>query len=483
MLQLEAIPNTDKNTQTDEQSLAFQQYDLSLADLAARVPEISANSEIIRTAGAELITEFGIKPELFLNKPHSLFFVAIAARFGDLESRKGELDAQQYSAERGFIGDALTLLALDKAKHYEQVKRLIDSNDNKDESTRKAVFDRFTDKQLTGELKKAISGGLLSGVKERLGISEDGEDQYDVRVLSIAKDELLMIGIRPQMSNGLKERIEKGSYDAKAMQEHNADVDAFRNYRDGLIKRGKEFNDLLGVEAEIPIAWVTRINDVRTLCLPMPFAEKILYKDQARASYYTEDDRQRDFAVLEHEYVHTQGGLNMDGDLFYGIGFEERRAEFFGGDKQGYQDVKGWILDVSIVTGVNLLDIIGSQPKGGESGEFYAHLVSELGLQATLELALAVPRAYIDESRKLQKNVNDFLGGLDGVTQRIYTNLVKAGHSQGIEDRINIQAQNMSGRDLDLWAQYRRKGLGLIFVTDQLMKKVADIRMGATKIH
>jgi hypothetical protein len=223
------------------------------------------------------------------------------------------------------------------------------------------------------------------------------------------------------------------------------------------------------IHAPLPIAWITTINGVPEICIPLPLAEKILYKDQPRSEYYDDASALRDIATLEHEYTHTQGGLNASNDVFFGIAIEERRAELFSGDKMGYTDIKSMFNDLKLITGLDVVEMLGDKEKGGESYSFYRTLSSKLGLRSVFELALIAPSAYIKYGYPMQASVNKYLGGQDALLSRLFDHELSAGRT-GAEERIGAKVDRLiaGGDDLMSYFSYRRNMLGLSFVTDKL---------------
>jgi hypothetical protein len=213
--------------------------------------------------------------------------------------------------------------------------------------------------------------------------------------------------------------------------------------------------------------------------MPLPFVEKILYQDQERAKYYDESSFNRDFAIFEHEYTHTQGGLNLDASISFGMSLEERRAEFFSGDKNGYQDIKGSLMDISAISGIKFIDDMENKIKGGSAAELYTNIAEQIGLDSMLELIIVPPKAYISESRPLQAEAANYLGGLDGVTERIYNRLIAQGKQGEINARLDKWATKWSQANpetLNMVIGMRRGLYKLQFVTDMVEQRVKAIR-------
>ncbi|HTE57450.1 MAG TPA: hypothetical protein VK694_01810 [Verrucomicrobiae bacterium] len=447
-------------------------FDQALHGLAAELPELADAEEQISDYGAELITDLGIRPELFEEKAHTVFFAALAQRSAGLEDRRPGMSVADYMAEKEFITDAVLLLARDKSDYYDQTKDLINSEED-EHPNEKSVYDRYTNVQVSQELQEAIdTGGLLDAVKSRLSITADTEDEFEVRVLNVASDYALS-GMRP----AAPPELEGKPYNAPEWQAWDADKQASAQYHADMKQKGDAFAKELGF-GELGLAWATTIDDKKTLVVPLPVAEKIMYRNEGRASYYAEDAWERDFAILEHEYTHTQGGLNLDSGVVYGIGAEELRAEHFSGDKNGYMDIKGFFIDLRIVTGLDVKPYFDRQPKGGDAGEFYTMVAQELGLQNTLELALTTPKGYVSDSRKLQQHAAQHLGGLDGLTERLYNQALEdPGRTEKMDERLERAAQiGAKGSSFEGWAAYRKDSLDLKFITEKIEERVARTR-------
>jgi hypothetical protein len=455
------------------QSEQLQMFSTQLQEQAFTLPEVAENQTEIMAKGADLIDTFGISTEFFEEPTHVLFFTSLANRYAKLEARKGDLSTDEYIKEKEFIADATLLLAQDKSALYPQYKDLIDVDDSDDNATHESIYAKYTNTQLTQELKEAIDTGLLDGVKERLGITADNEDPYTLRVLNITGSTTTH-GMTPTMSDELMDK----HYKDPAWEEYREDTHAFKSYEAGLVANTAEFKKGMGWEMNVPTAWINSHDGKRTLFMPLPFAEKILYKDQTRSKYYDEKDAARDVAILEHEYTHTQGGLNLDANIYFGIAAEERRAEYFSGDKHGYMDIKGAIQDIAAVTGIRTWDEMEGQVKGGNVQEFYTNLAQRLDLDSMLEFAMMSPKAYVIPSRRLLSEVTEYLGGLDGVTERMYDRQVAAGKQTDISDRLDNWAKNLAAMKPDTVSMFigmRKQVHGLSFITEQIEQRIHTI--------
>jgi hypothetical protein len=392
-------------------------YELRFAQaidaLAMDLPQVIAQREAIERGGQALIEAFAVDPDFFDSKVHTLFFASLGQRYANLEDGRDELTTDAYVKEKEFIGCATAMLVLDKSGDYKSFKSLLDSDELVDAATKENVFNHFTNRQVTEELRRAIGEGLLDEVKARMGITSENEDPYEVRVLNIGQN-LALQGMSPTRP--------KGSGDSN--EAHYEEIAAdYEKYEAGLEANTEAFRKSIGLHSEVPPAWVTTVGGKRTLCVPLPVIEKILYRDQLPAAEYSESDRQRDIGVLEHEYVHTQGGLNLDHEIYYGIALEERRAEFFAGDRTGYDDIKAFFMDLAGVTALNIYKAFPKHPKGGDIENFYVAIAQDLDLQATLQLALVAPESYIKDGGDLQQTVNSYLGGTDALVKRLYEQL------------------------------------------------------------
>lgn len=363
--------------------------------------------ESITERGAELIDTYQISPELFSSPTHALMFAAIAKRAGEIPA--------EDTAGQEFIADATMLLALQHSGVYESVKEAIES-DRGDGAERLAVYDKFTDRELTAQVERAIEGGLLADVRARLGVTEENEDPYEVRVLDIG-DEHSLEALRPSFPA-----------DASAEQwaSYEADNAAYEAFRATMLSNLNGFATDAGVGGRIPTAWNVQIEGKTVLCLPSPTAKVLLDPSAIKNQHFSrvEDegeysDQARLQALIEHEYAHTQGGVALDREVYFGMTSEEYRVENASGNKHGYLDAKVFTRQLEVMTG---FDTAGYFDRNGkQAGEhFFSDMASVVGIDAMLEIALVPPAQYLEGTRQMQQSVNNYLGGYNGVLTRLH---------------------------------------------------------------
>lgn len=457
-------------------------FSASLEKITSQVPEAAEKIEAIKQAGDHLIDEFEIQPDLFEDDGKAMVFTAIAERWSRVDEAA---DPQTADGERAFLADNIALLAYEHSPKLAPLKEKIEAEGcNLTPQQELAVFDKYTNQKLGADLQAAINGGLLDEVKSRLGITPETEDAYDVRVLNVDKDGMNSNGVTLPFT--VWEDI-PGDHAAKSavFAEQSEAYDKLqaeqKAYQDDAVAMAAE----LGLNSELPTAWVTKLGEDErvTLCLSAPLVQKILDPELTRhSSYYGADDRSRDIAMLEHEYTHTQGNLNVGRHTWFGINLEELRAEAFSGDKTGYQDIKGFFNDTAIVSGLRVTDAITSKPKGGTQPEIFGELANQFGLSGMLEILSAAPRSYInDQSNVYQRAIHEYTGGYDGVTQGLVDREVALGHSAEIDQRVakvavSIRKVTTDADSRKFLIKYRRH-MGLNVMTNKLaaeLEKLGD---------
>lgn len=416
----------------------------------------------IQDAGQELIDDFGLTEKFFEDDSKSIIFAAIANDYADLKDT-GLDNVGAVTAHKEFLADTLVLLAGNDSAYASLYSNERIGEDDVSAEKMLSVYDKYTNKEVSSDMTAAIEGGLLDDVKNHLGIRTDNEDPYEIRVLNLLSSSANeAYGMLPSTPNDLYNQ----PYDSPAIKEFEADVEAYNNYLKGLIDNGKDFKTSMDMgSATFPPAWIVTLEGKTLLCVPLTTAEKILYKDEVRSTYYDEGAAERDLATLRHEYVHTQKSVSANGDPFLGIGLEELRAEHFSYDKQGYIDVKRHFKYVSKLTGFNPKDAFDDRVVGEDFDPalFYTKIAQNVGLGGLLDAVLMTPDNYIaDEGvNKLQKSISDYVGGTDGLQEKAWDRAVKTVGIERVESSIR-EMNNSLAEKIDPDVFYRHGGLSFI---------------------
>lgn len=431
----------EANGENHEPLAAREVVDGALASIEFELSELvdADTLEVIKISGAELIDAFKISPELFDSKIHTMLFAAIAKRASETGS-----DDQ---AGQEFIADATMLLALEHSDRYDQVKDAIDADDD-DGPERAAVYDKFTDQELTNQVKEAIANGLLDGVRQRLGITDDNEDLYDVRVLDIG-DESSLLNLKPSTSPDMSD---------SDWVTFNKDTEAYELYESTMRENAASFAGDAGIGGRIPAAWNVQVDGKTILCLPSPVAKMLVDRDAIKSPWFSRQEHEGDgsdesrmLALVEHEYAHTQGGVALDRNVFYGITAEELRVEHVSGNRHGYLDAKMFMRQIAVLTGFEATDYFDNNVKGGGEN-FFMDMANVAGLDTMLEVALVPPSAYIEDTRKMHQSVNGHLDGYNGVLTRLYEKTKNDPEVQGrIEAFKNTKLRTFEPQVRDMW--------------------------------
>lgn len=459
----ELRPDFGSETALSEVLLCYQDV---LAAQAEQLPEVGHNQAAILDAACDIVDSYEISPSLFDDDARSLVFTSIANRWATAESDQ-EQEPTRSEREKAFLVDALTLLAYEHSPVLVKAKPEIEKGDHVISGFRtRYVYDKYTDHQLSREMQAAIDNGLLEGVKARMGITPENEAPYEVRVLSIDP--------QGQNSRGLLPPIVKWE-DLPADHEEKSEVlrqqavlmASFKRRKETLVKNAERMSAELGKESVIAaLAWATDLegSDKRVMCIMEPLARKLLYPElTAHNTSYSGSLAERDLAIVEHEYVHVQEMVSVDGKNLIGIGYEELRAEHFSGNKMGYPEIKGFFNDIGLVTGFDAIATLEGRSKGGTAAEIYTDMAASIGLNGMLEVLLAAPETYRDaDSSDFVRSVFDYIGGYDAVTERLISReLVKDGGGS-MQTRIAEAAVKLKG-DFYRWNSLRSlRGFNLV---------------------
>ncbi len=463
--------------QTPEMNRSVQAAAEIMDQFAGSIPELEANRESVESAAQELIEDFGIDDSFFDAPERSLVFLSIAAKLVAVKEKEREGGLQ--FAEREYIADTTLVLARKHVTGFDDIRQALEDEHNQSQLSEKAraeAYDKFTDIQFTERMTQAIDDGLLDDVKERLGITAENEDPYKLRVLSINENGSDVYNFKlPKFPTD--EALEKMSPAEKKTAYDNWEIDiaAKKQWEEGLIERRQKFFNALGRDEIEALAWVTSIDGVQQLCITSTLAERFLDAEDVAADNYGEGERDRELALIEHEYTHTQGGLLVDGDNEFGLTVEELRAEYGGRNKQGYGDAKNFANDLGVITGVDLRSLIGEgQEKGGKQAELMTSLANAYGLESVVDILAVMPANYVKPQRSpVLRAIQSHVGGFDGVEKRLMDRQIQLdGGPDGIRQRTEERVEHYKGLTsdsvlgIDDFLGYRESMHGLVYMTN-----------------
>jgi hypothetical protein len=443
-----------------------------LTELACIVPELTERHLAIEASGAALIEQYGLKKEMFESPERTLVFLGLAAR------RSKQMYVDIDASEATYIDDSMLALAHNYSDELGVRWTMSEERHEPPPEEAMRVYDRYTDRQLSEVLTKAINSGSLTDVKTRLGLTSENEVDFEIRVLTISGDGRAH-GLRPKFPEQLPKEFRELQ---PVLDDYEVTRKQVRDWEAGLKERGNTFATEMGADNIFAEAWVSHIGDKQLLCLASPLAEKLLDRSLTEnASYYDNETFTRDWAILEHEFTHTQGGVLLDEDVNFGINVEELRAEHFSGNNQGYQDIKGLFLDYTTLTGQSLTDIMAALPKGGEPIDVYSSIANQVGVESMVELLQCSPKNYFSaQSNPHNRAAFEHIGGYDGVLTKIHAGIedqasiqsriqMRADRVNEVAARTSLTDYPMSTTDLLSW----RRKFGLNYVTDLVQDKVA----------
>lgn len=374
------------------------------------------NREAVGQSLQTLRQEFGIRDAAFDDFKRTAVLTAAAERLIEVDESTSSVGSD--TSEKEYIADVVMGIAgdytdFDMDRQYDSGKFELSSEH------KKKVYEKYKQPELSSELDDFIHSPKFDHLRERLGVVD--EDPFEVIVLSID----------PNTGYGLVTGPDFDSTDTA--------VETWRKgqeYKAALKERTEKFAEELG-GVSVGQAWVKTFEDgTKALCVGSTLAEKVLYPDDpVRVEGYSANDYEDDLAVIEHEYVHTQGVIT-DGKVGLGIGLEELRAEHFSGNKQGYTDIKRFFNGLDMVTGHNPARSFEVDGGPYDQDEFFADIARHNGLSGLLDAMVAIPTAYVQEDSASEyiKAIVSHNGGLDGQFQGIYDREVKK-YGQAVVDK------------------------------------------------
>lgn len=420
--------------------------------LADAVPEIAERADVIIPEAQRLAALHEVPAEVLEDPARALLFSAVANR----SVARPDSDTE-----------AFTTTAIELLKGESATNELAD-----DESVR--IYEEYEDVSLSSELQHAIDAGLLDDLKAKMGITKDNEEPYSVHVLDVGSD-VSYLGLSPRLYDMDPEGDQAEEY--RKFNESSEVYDRHKAEKATQIARGYELLQRTGQDQSNDLhAWMYKSKEGSRIYLTAPLAKKIMHPELTEDNrYYNENDYADDKAFLAHEYVHAQGGLNLDGNAGVAMGAEERRAEYFSGDEHGYPDVKAFWNDVLTVCNFDILKFFDSHEKGGSTEELLTQIAEKTDLDTMLNLALVAPLPYKQRDGRTAE-LYDLIGGYDGVIEKMLIDQMEQGNGAEIEKRIDQRAQAIAESvHAEFIISYRKKQ-GANVITDLVRDKMRYLR-------
>lgn len=461
---IEETPRTEAIEQSSEEHLESKKRMLGLLEGMESINDVSYNFEATAKSASEMIDAMGIEEDFFDDRTRATLFILAAnkaARSDSYHDKERAADialilSRFHSSETNSLDGILT----------PKVEEAIT------DSERMAIYKDYTNKELSQRLEAAIRGDLIQDTRERLGITKPEEDEpFTVRVLAIA-DDYNMHGITPGPHKELVDELGAQGANDFSSNVSNLEKEFKQRYERFFKEQGME--PLRGAAA-----WVTTIEGETQLCVMQPTAEKVLDRESVtgKTDYYTDEDWDRERHLIAHEFVHTQGMLSKNG---LGLSLEELRAEELANSAAGYNEIKSFITDIKLVTGVDIREIIQETfSSGGKGAEVYTRLAAELGVDATLDIVSALPDVYLSDKEgisKLRRDVSLSTGGFNEIIERLYVKAVEDGKREAVEERFRKAAKfytNFDDADADMLLRMR-SSYGLKFSSEKIRKIIGS---------
>ncbi|MBP9852583.1 hypothetical protein KBC77_01205 [Candidatus Saccharibacteria bacterium] len=260
-----------------------------------------------------------------------------------------------------------------------------------------SIVDRELSEEVTGILLDAEEGGVLQQQRQALNIVGEGLN-FSVKVIKAGTQwDLEQAGMLEPVSWPKQEEYTnrddyiKASDHAASRSSGNSE--AAKEYEDNIKAYDKEFADEFG---EMPVAWVSTHSDGRKEMYIRAADAFIIKKAGAEGVDSLTDDQKRSLATMQHEYGHTAKTMMIGARHQLGRLLEERKAELISGDKHGYQDIKYFFMDMSMVNGVDVVNdsLANALRQDDPISAFTIDASTKIGLRNTLLSFALHPTPY-----------------------------------------------------------------------------------------
>ena len=383
-------------------------------------PETASSAETVLGATARIAEQIQLDAEFFDTPYNTMLLVAIADSWVMNEGKAASgQSGDKNEAEKSMLEDVALILSGDKSG---KVRALLTSDPqladrymatdevDADEVAHDAFLESIVDHELSAKLKAALNDegkdSFLRKQRDRLGVTANTEQPFEVKVLSI--------GEKWEMINsGLVEKVDWPDIDLskeRSDEERQRDTDLFNeaSKADRLqetalrpyIEAKKTFDEQFGEKyGELAPAFVRKdAAGVTYMFIMASDAHRVInnYVGGVESKHEnSEGDLERHYAFVRHEYAHTQKQMTVGKHVQLGLILEERKAEAVSDDKHGYNDIKYLTTDLSFATGVNVLTMLEDSLTADDAlSTFIAQSSNAIGLRNTLLLMASKPLPY-----------------------------------------------------------------------------------------
>jgi hypothetical protein len=141
-------------------------------------------------------------------------------------------------------------------------------------------------------------------------------------------------------------------------------------------------------------------------------------------------------STVIHEFTHGQSPFVI-GDL--GRNIEERRAEYFSGDKSAYYDAKQLFIYTQVFSGVDILKLLSDNALNPY--QYYVSLYKQFGITTSNKLIASRPVAYLSQASGAVTSVEQYTGGSNGYIQDMISSGSK--DANAMKSRIAARHQKL----------------------------------------
>jgi hypothetical protein len=430
----------------------------------------------VQAIAVSMAEDAGLQANFFESPAKTVLLLSIADSWATNERRAAANSDHDTSIadERAMLGDVMLMLAGEQSS---VVTDLVERSDplanrymetsitNPIEEERQDFLDSLNDPEralkVTAALAMTGPGSFLEKQRSLLGVTAENQKPLTVKVLKIGSawglinagtltkpdypDSAEYDGIN-EKSTAEQTKIREQAKLAQDIYQENQN--AAKPYEAADKEYTERFGEQLG---PLPLAYVNKKKDgTNELVLRAEEADMLLnyFVNQQpiqKGVRLAAADIERSLAIARHEYGHTQKSLSIGQHNQLGLVVEERKAEYVSGDKQGYQDVKNYLQDLTMATGIDVLGVLDAALKQTDPlATLVASSANKIGLRDTLMMMVAKPLPYEKNPEQAKK-----FAGLDGIHKKSDVSSLDSLIRQTVERRGEAEL----ARNIDNWVK------------------------------